>query len=82
MQASVLTASIGMRQVAEAYCQGTQYQALCASKHPGLGLSQAEMLQAVELAEALSGLINTSKALTQYVREFLAGQTDDQEAKT
>ena len=67
-----------MKRLSEASSSGVQYQPLAAAQHPSLGFSQAEMLQAVELAEALSGLGNSSKALTDYMLQFLQGQTPEE----
>ena len=60
---------------------GVQYQALNPSGQTSSGPSQAEVLQAVDLAEALGSLDNSSKALTDYLMHFSVIQAQDQAAK-
>ena len=81
VQTTSLTASLGMRRQPEASPGSVQYQALCASQHPSLGLSQAEMLQAVDLAEALASLSDTSRALSEYLKKFASANADEGDNK-
>ena len=80
LQTSGLTTALGMRRL-ESSSSGVQYQALNASGQTSCGLSQAEVLEAVDLAEALGSLGNSSKALTDYLMHFSAAQAQDQAAK-
>lgn len=76
-QASILTTSLGIKRLPQASSSGGHYQALCASLQPGLGLSQAEMLQAVDLAEALGSLKNINKALAEYFAQFYCAGAEE-----
>lgn len=81
LQTYGLTTALGMRRLDSSGGGGVQYQALIASGQTTSGPSQAEVLQAVELAEALGSLGNSSKALTDYLLHFSAAQAQDQAAK-
>ena len=78
MQTSGLASSLGLRRLLEAGSCGIQYEAMSTVNS---SVSQTEALEAVDLAEALDSLGNSSKALTEYLLHFSEAPAKDQAAK-